>query len=135
MTAQARRAGSSANPSRDSGHEPGHPSGTMIGRDAPSELGATCRRLGLWFISDEIYHGLTYSGPASTAFVSDDDAIIINSFSKYYCMTGWRIGWMVVPERVVRPIERLAQNLYISPPYLSQVAALAAFDAARNSRP
>ena len=108
---------------------PANPSGTMIGRDALAELGATCRRLGLWFISDEIYHGLTYSAPASTALSSDDDAIIINSFSKYYCMTGWRIGWMVVPERVVRPIERLAQNLYISPPYLSQVAALASFDA------
>ena len=60
---------------------------------------------------------------------SDDDAVVINSFSKYYCMTGWRVGWLVVPERLVRPIERLAQNLYISPPYLSQVAALAAFDA------
>ena len=63
---------------------------------------------------------------------SDDDAVVINSFSKYYCMTGWRIGWIVVPERLVRPIERLAQNLYISPPYLSQVAALAAFDAAEE---
>jgi aspartate/methionine/tyrosine aminotransferase len=60
---------------------------------------------------------------------SDDDAVVINSFSKYYCMTGWRIGWIVVPDRLVRPIERLAQNLYISPPYLSQVAALAAFEA------
>ena len=108
---------------------PANPSGTMIGRDALAELGSLCRRLGLWFISDEIYHGLTYAAPASTALSSDEDAIIINWFSKYYCMTGWRIGWMVVPERVVRPIERLAQNLYISPPYLSQVAALAAFDA------
>ncbi|WP_210488275.1 pyridoxal phosphate-dependent aminotransferase [Microvirga antarctica] len=108
---------------------PANPSGTMIGRDALSALGATCRRLGLWFISDEIYHGLTYAAPASTALSSDDDAVIINSFSKYYCMTGWRIGWMVVPERAVRPIERLAQNLYISPPFLSQVAALSAFDA------
>ena len=84
---------------------------------------------GLWFISDEIYHGLTYREPAATALAGDDDAVVINSFSKYYCMTGWRIGWMVVPERLVRPIERLAQNLYISPPYLSQVAALAAFEA------
>ena len=108
---------------------PANPSGTMIGRDALRRTRRTCRRLGLWFISDEIYHGLTYSAPASTALSSDDDAVVINSFSKYYCMTGWRIGWMVVPERVVRPIERLAQNLYISPPYLSQVAALAAFDA------
>jgi aspartate/methionine/tyrosine aminotransferase len=108
---------------------PANPSGTMIGRNALAELGRTCRRLGLWFISDEIYHGLTYAEPASTALASDDDAVVINSFSKYYCMTGWRIGWIVVPERLVRPIERLAQNLYISPPFLSQVAALAAFDA------
>ncbi|SCY78605.1 pyridoxal phosphate-dependent aminotransferase [Microvirga guangxiensis] len=108
---------------------PANPSGTMIGRKALAELGETCRRLGLWFVSDEIYHGLTYGEAASTALESDDDAVVINSFSKYYCMTGWRIGWIVVPERLVRPIERLAQNLYISPPYLSQVAALAAFDA------
>jgi len=108
---------------------PANPSGTMIGADALSALGATCRRLGLWFISDEIYHGLTYSGPASTALSSDDDAIIINSFSKYYCMTGWRIGWMVVPEAHVRRIERLVQNLFICAPHASQVAALAALDA------
>lgn len=108
---------------------PANPSGTMIGRKALAELGESCRDLGLWFISDEIYHGLTYADPASTALACDDDAIVINSFSKYYCMTGWRIGWIIVPERLVRPIERLAQNLYISPPYLSQVAALAAFEA------
>jgi aspartate/methionine/tyrosine aminotransferase len=108
---------------------PANPSGTMIGREPLAEIGATCRRLGLWFISDEIYHGLTYAEPATTALASDDDAVVINSFSKYYCMTGWRIGWIVVPERLVRPVERLAQNLYISAPYLSQVAALAAFDA------
>jgi aspartate/methionine/tyrosine aminotransferase len=109
---------------------PANPSGTMIGRGALADLGETCRRLALWFVSDEIYHGLTYGEPAATALSSDDDAVVINSFSKYYCMTGWRVGWIVVPERLVRPIERLAQNLYISPPYLSQVAALAAFDAA-----
>lgn len=108
---------------------PANPSGTMIGRQALAALGETCRNLGLWLISDEIYHGLTYGEPASTALASDPDAVVINSFSKYYCMTGWRIGWIVVPERLVRPVERLAQNLYISAPYLSQVAALAAFDA------
>jgi aspartate/methionine/tyrosine aminotransferase len=107
---------------------PANPSGTMIGRDALRRLGETCKGLGLWFVSDEIYHGLTYGEPAATALASDDDAVVINSFSKYYCMTGWRIGWMVVPERLVRPMERLAQNLYISPPYLSQLASLAAFD-------
>ncbi|HVL71785.1 MAG TPA: aminotransferase class I/II-fold pyridoxal phosphate-dependent enzyme [Beijerinckiaceae bacterium] len=108
---------------------PANPSGTMIDRAALARLGETCRAQGLWFVSDEIYHGLTYAEPAATALAFDDDAVVINSFSKYYCMTGWRIGWIVVPERLVRPIERLAQNLYISPPYLSQVAALAAFDA------
>lgn len=108
---------------------PANPSGTMIGRDALAALGETCRRHGLWFISDEIYHGLTYGEPAATALAFDDDAVVINSFSKYYCMTGWRVGWIIVPERLVRPIERLAQNLYISPPYLSQVAALASFEA------
>jgi len=108
---------------------PANPSGTMTGRAALDALAACCRSRGLWLVSDEIYHGLTYGEPAATAIALDDDAVILNSFSKYFCMTGWRIGWMVVPERLVRPIERLAQNLYISPPYLSQVAALAAFDA------
>jgi aspartate/methionine/tyrosine aminotransferase len=109
---------------------PANPSGTMIGRKPLADLGDTCQRLGLWFVSDEIYHGLTYDAPAATALASDDDAVVINSFSKYYCMTGWRVGWIVVPQRLVRPLERLAQNLYISPPSLSQVAALAAFEAA-----
>jgi aspartate/methionine/tyrosine aminotransferase len=107
---------------------PANPSGTMIGRSGLAELEAACRDLGLWFVSDEIYHGLTYGESAETALAFNDDAVVVNSFSKYYCMTGWRIGWLVVPERLVRPIERLAQNLYISAPYLSQVAAIAAFD-------
>jgi aspartate/methionine/tyrosine aminotransferase len=101
----------------------------MMGREQLAALAAACRRLGLWFISDEIYHGLTYERPAETALAIDDDAVVINSFSKYYCMTGWRVGWMVVPERLVRPIERLSQSLSISVPYLSQVAAEAAFEA------
>jgi aspartate/methionine/tyrosine aminotransferase len=84
---------------------------------------------GAWFISDEIYHGLTYAMPAATALSIWDEAVIINSFSKYFSMTGWRIGWMVVPERLIRVFERLAQNLYISPPTVSQIGALAAFDA------
>ncbi|MBE7197239.1 MAG: aminotransferase class I/II-fold pyridoxal phosphate-dependent enzyme [Parafilimonas terrae] len=108
---------------------PANPSGTVI---VPEALDALCRRvraLGLPLISDEIYHGLTYGVPAATALQFEPDAVIINSFSKYHCMTGWRIGWMVVPQTLVRPIERLAQNLYISAPYLSQVGALAAFDA------
>ena len=108
---------------------PANPSGTMIGHDGLADIARFCRDGGLWFISDEIYHGLTYGAAAETALAVEPDAVVINSFSKYYCMTGWRIGWIVVPERLVRPVERLAQNLYISPPYLSQVAALAAFDA------
>jgi aspartate/methionine/tyrosine aminotransferase len=108
---------------------PANPSGTMMSKAALSALGATCRRIGIWFVSDEIYHGLTYDRPADTALSVDPEAVVINSFSKYYCMTGWRVGWMVVPELLVRPIERLAQSLFISVPYLSQVAAEAAFSA------
>jgi aspartate/methionine/tyrosine aminotransferase len=108
---------------------PANPSGTMMGREALAELAALCRDLGLWFISDEIYHGLTYEGPAETALALDDGAVVINSFSKYYCMTGWRVGWMVLPEVLVRPVERLAQSLFISVPQLSQIAAEAAFEA------
>jgi aspartate/methionine/tyrosine aminotransferase len=107
---------------------PGNPTGTMMNAAALADMAAICRRLGLAFISDEIYHGLTYETPATTALVSDPDAIIVNSFSKYFCMTGWRVGWLVVPHHLVRPIERLAQNLFISAPYLSQIAAEAAFD-------
>ncbi|MHB2168100.1 pyridoxal phosphate-dependent aminotransferase [Alsobacter sp. R-9] len=108
---------------------PANPSGTMMDRRQLEDMASFCRDRGLWFVSDEIYHGLTYEKPAETALAIDDDAIVINSFSKYYCMTGWRIGWMIVPERLVRPIERLSQSLAISVPYLSQVAAEAAFDA------
>ncbi|GEP01138.1 aminotransferase class I/II-fold pyridoxal phosphate-dependent enzyme [Methylobacterium haplocladii] len=107
---------------------PANPSGTVIAPDRLADLCATTKALGLPFVSDEIYHGLSYGVPTATALQFDADAVVINSFSKFYCMTGWRVGWMVVPEALVRPIERLAQNLYISAPYLSQVAALAAFD-------
>ncbi len=108
---------------------PSNPTGVVMGEGALREVAMCCRQLGLWFISDEIYHGLTYDQPAVTALKVDDDAIIVNSLSKYYCMTGWRVGWLVVPERMVRTVERLQQNLSISVPYLSQVAAEAAFDA------
>lgn len=108
---------------------PANPTGVVMTPAAIAELAQGCRDLGLWFISDEIYHGLTYDTPATTALAADPDAIIINSFSKYFCMTGWRVGWMVVPERLVRTIERLQQNLSISVPFLSQIAAEAAFDA------
>lgn len=108
---------------------PGNPTGTMVTPDRLKALAETAERAGLWLISDEIYHGLAYDVPEATALAYSDDAIIINSFSKYYCMTGWRIGWMIVPERLARPVECLAQSLYISPPALSQAAAYAAFDA------
>ena len=86
------------------------------------------KRHKLWFVSDEIYHGLTYGMAEQTALAHSDEAVVINSFSKYFSMTGWRVGWLVVPEALVRPIERLAQNLYISPPTVAQVAAIGAFD-------
>ncbi len=108
---------------------PANPTGTMLEPERLAEIATLCERRGLWFISDEIYHGLTYDVPAETALRYSDEAIVINSLSKYFSMTGWRVGWMIVPERLVRPIERLAQNLYIAPPAISQVAALAAFEA------
>jgi aspartate/methionine/tyrosine aminotransferase len=108
---------------------PGNPTGVVMTPEAIGDVAGCCRRLGLWYISDEIYHGLTYEAPATTALSADPDAIVVNSFSKYYCMTGWRVGWLVVPQRLVRTIERLQQNLSISVPYLSQVAGEAAFDA------
>jgi len=107
---------------------PANPTGTMLTGSAMANLCATCERLGLWFVSDEIYHGLDYTEPAQTALAHSNTAIVINSFSKYFSMTGWRIGWMVVPAGLLRTVERLAQNLYISPPTLSQHAAISAFD-------
>lgn len=108
---------------------PANPSGTMLLPDAFAQLIACCAQNRIRFISDEIYHGIVYEGTARTALSHTNQAIIINSFSKYYCMTGWRIGWMVLPEDLVRPVERLAQSLYISAPYISQIAAVKAFDA------
>jgi len=107
---------------------PANPTGTMLDAKALSELVHACRAEGIKFISDEIYHGLDYAFRADTAAKLSGDALIINSFSKYFCMTGWRIGWMVVPEALVRAVERLQQNLAISVPTLSQIAAEAAFD-------
>jgi aspartate/methionine/tyrosine aminotransferase len=107
---------------------PANPTGTMMSREALSSLISAAEDAGIRFISDEIYHGLDYAFPAVTAAELSADALVINSFSKYFCMTGWRIGWMVVPEPLVRPIERLQQNLSISVPTLSQIAAEAAFD-------
>jgi aspartate/methionine/tyrosine aminotransferase len=107
---------------------PANPTGTMMSREALKSLIAAAESCGIRFISDEIYHGLDYAFPAVTAAQLSADALVINSFSKYFCMTGWRVGWMVVPEPLLRPIERLQQNLAISVPMLSQVAAEAAFE-------
>jgi len=107
---------------------PNNPTGTMAMGPRLAEIAQACRRQRLWLISDEIYHGLEYGVPAQTALSHSDAAIVVNSFSKYFSMTGWRIGWLVVPDALTRTIERLAQNLYISPPAISQVAALGAFD-------
>ncbi len=108
---------------------PANPTGAALPPDALEELLGEARQLGIAVISDEIYHRLNYAGPDTSALAFGNEAVIINSFSKYYCMTGWRIGWMVVPEALVRPIERIGQSLYISAPELSQRGALGAFAA------
>lgn len=108
---------------------PANPTGSMLAPDELEALVAWCRARGVRLISDEIYHGIVFGRPAATALQFGDEAIVVNSFSKYYSMTGWRLGWMVVPPDLVRPIEVLAQNLFISPPTLPQLAAVAAFDA------
>ncbi|MFG1291543.1 pyridoxal phosphate-dependent aminotransferase [Xanthobacter versatilis] len=107
---------------------PANPTGTMMDRAALTALHACARDLNLAFISDEIYHGLDYAFPAVSAVEIGEDVTVINSFSKYFCMTGWRVGWMVVPPGVSRTMERLQQNLSISVPTLSQIAADAAFE-------
>ncbi len=111
---------------------PSNPTGTMLEADELAGLAVYCADHGIRLISDEIYHGITYEAPASTALAGGQggEAIIINSFSKYFSMTGWRLGWMVVPESLLRAVECLAQNLFISPPSLSQHAGVAAFDCA-----
>ncbi len=108
---------------------PNNPTGTMLLPQRFEEIARACHANGLWLISDEIYHGLTYGTEAQTALRYSEDVVVINSFSKYYSMTGWRVGWMVVPERLVRTIERLAQNFFISPSAAAQAAAMGAFEA------
>ncbi|MBV8889414.1 MAG: aminotransferase class I/II-fold pyridoxal phosphate-dependent enzyme [Alphaproteobacteria bacterium] len=107
---------------------PANPTGTMIAPPALADLAACCQDRGIRLISDEIYHGITYESAAQTARALTRDAIVINSFSKYYSMTGWRLGWLVAPPDLARAIECLAQNFYISPPALSQLAAIPVFD-------
>ncbi len=108
---------------------PANPTGTMTPRNELERLVRFCDEAGIRFISDEIYHGLTYGEAEETALAFSQAPIVVNSFSKYYCMTGWRCGWMVLPPSLVRAAERIGQSLYISAPEMSQVAAQAAFDA------
>lgn len=107
---------------------PGNPSGTMLGRSELAALMQHCADRGVSFVSDEIYHGLHYGARSVSALEIGDECYVINSFSKYFSMTGWRIGWMVVPEDHIRTVERLAQNMFICPSHASQLAALAALD-------
>ena len=108
---------------------PANPTGTVTPKAELRRLVEFADREGIHFISDEIYHGLVYGPAEATALEFSDSPIVVNSFSKFYCMTGWRIGWLVLPDFLVRPSERIGQSLYISAPELSQVAAMAAMDA------
>ncbi len=107
---------------------PANPTGTMLDHAAMKALIEATQAAGASFISDEIYHGIEYEAKAVTALEISDETYVINSFSKYFSMTGWRVGWMVVPEGHIRTVERLAQNMFICAPHVSQVAALAAMD-------
>ena len=102
---------------------PANPTGAALTREGLAEVVAACARLGVRLISEEIYHGLDYRGPSVSAREFTADAIVINSFSKYYCMTGYRVGWMLVPEELAARVLMLQQNLFISAPTLSQIAA------------
>jgi aspartate/methionine/tyrosine aminotransferase len=106
---------------------PSNPTGTLISTEKLTAMADLCRARGGTLIVDEIYHGLIYEGEYTTALALADDVFVINSFSKYFNMTGWRLGWLVVPEQYVHEIDKLAQNIYLAPPTLAQHAALAAF--------
>lgn len=108
---------------------PANPTGAMIAADEFAKICAFCDAANILLVSDEIYHGLSYEQPCATALADSRNAIVVNSFSKYYAMTGWRLGWLVAPEPLVRPMERLQQSLAISAPTLAQIAAVEAFDA------
>ena len=107
---------------------PANPSGTMLGKPELAALIKCAQDRGAAFISDEIYHGIEYEAKAVSALEISDDVYVINSFSKYFSMTGWRVGWMVVPPEHVRTIERLAQNMFICAPHAAQIAALHAME-------
>jgi aspartate/methionine/tyrosine aminotransferase len=108
---------------------PSNPTGSMLSRSALKSLAEWCHAHGVRLVSDEIYHGITFADPAATALHFSPSVLVVNSFSKYYALTGWRLGWMVLPDELVRSVECLAQNLTIAPPTLSQISAIAAFDA------
>ncbi len=108
---------------------PANPSGTMLGKSELTALIDCTQARGATFMSDEIYHGVEYEAKAISALEISDDVCVINSFSKYFSMTGWRLGWLVLPEPQVRQVERLAQNMFICAPHAAQIAALAAMDA------
>lgn len=109
---------------------PSNPAGTMLLPDELAAIAGWCDARGVRLVSDEIYHGLQYGRPIATATAYSRNAIVVNSFSKYFCMTGWRVGWMVLPEELRRPVQCLAANLFIAAPHIGQVAAEAAFDCA-----
>lgn len=113
---------------------PANPSGTMLDKPALADLMGHCDEAGVSFISDEIYHGIEYEAKAVTALEISDDCYVINSFSKYFSMTGWRVGWMVVPEDHIRTVERIAQNMFICAPHAAQIAALGALDSHEELR-
>jgi aspartate/methionine/tyrosine aminotransferase len=108
---------------------PSNPTGTVLSHDALASIVAWCDEHGVRLVADEIYHGITYHGPAASVLAHTGAAVMVNSFSKYFSMTGWRLGWMVVPDELTGAVERLHQNLYICAPHVSQVAGLAALDA------
>ncbi len=107
---------------------PSNPTGTVLNRDALNDIVTMCADQNITLIADEIYHGITFGEPAPSVLEITNDALVLNSFSKYFGMTGWRLGWIVAPEQFIDPIERFAQNLYICAPHVSQVAGLAAFE-------
>ncbi|GGM08754.1 pyridoxal phosphate-dependent aminotransferase [Nakamurella endophytica] len=108
---------------------PANPTGTMVTGAQLAALAAHCRDTGVRLVSDEIYHGITFAEPARSAWETAREGIVVNSFSKYFCMTGWRIGWLLLPTELVDAVDRLAGNLAICPPALAQYAAVHAFEA------
>ena len=108
---------------------PSNPTGSVLSAERVATVVAWCAEHDVQLVADEIYHGITYGEPAPTVLAATREAVVVNSFSKYYSMTGWRLGWMVVPHHLRDAVERLQQNLYICAPHVSQMAGLAAFDA------